>query len=166
MPRRCTICAHESRIDIDRALVARTSYRAIACRFDVGRESLRRHAEEHLPETLALAEKAREAARADDLLDQIRALQGVTFRALKRAEAAGDWAVLFRAVREGRLNAETMGKLLGRLDERPQINISMNPQWLELRAVIVSALEPHEAARDAVLRALERQEGVGGDGRA
>ncbi len=166
MPRRCTICAHESRTEIDRALVSREPYRAIACRFDVGRESLRRHVEEHLPETLALAEKAREAARADDLLDQIRALQGVTFRALKRAEAAEDWAVLFRAVREGRQNAETMGKLLGRLDERPQINISMNPQWLELRAVIVSALEPHEAARNAVLRALERQEGVEGDGRA
>ncbi|MDP9458365.1 MAG: hypothetical protein M3Q60_21885 [Actinomycetota bacterium] len=163
MPRRCTICAHESRTEIDRALVARQPYRAIACRYGVGRESLRRH-EEHLPETLALAEKARETAHADDLLAQIRALQGATFRTLEKAESAEDWAVLLRAVREGRENAETLGKLLGRLDERPQVNIVMNPQWLELRTVIISALEPHEAAREAVLRALEQ--GGGEDVRA
>ena len=38
------------------------------------------------------------------------------------------------------------------------MNLNVSPEWLELRAVIVGALEPHPAAHRAVLRALE---GVG-----
>jgi hypothetical protein len=38
------------------------------------------------------------------------------------------------------------------------VNLNVSSEWLELRAVIVGALEPHPAAHRAVLRALE---GVG-----
>ena len=48
-----------------------------------------------------------------------------------------------------------MGKLAGELDERPVVNLNVSPEWIELRAVIVGALEPHPAAYRAVLRALE-----------
>jgi hypothetical protein len=54
-----------------------------------------------------------------------------------------------------------LGKLAGELDERPVVNLNASPEWLELRAVIVGALEPHPAAHRAVLRVLES---VGGDG--
>jgi hypothetical protein len=52
-------------------------------------------------------------------------------------------------------NLELLGKLAGELDERPVVNLNISPEWLELRAVIVGALEPHPAAHTAVLRALE-----------
>jgi hypothetical protein len=51
--------------------------------------------------------------------------------------------------------------LLGELDEHP-VNVLISPEWLELRAVIVTALEPHPEARGAVLGALEGA----GNGRA
>jgi hypothetical protein len=51
---------------------------------------------------------------------------------------------------------------LGELDERPQVNVLISPEWLELRAVIVGALEPHSEARGAVLEAIQ---GIG-NGRA
>jgi hypothetical protein len=35
------------------------------------------------------------------------------------------------------------------------VNLNVSPEWLELRAVMVGALEPHPQARVAVLRALE-----------
>jgi hypothetical protein len=35
------------------------------------------------------------------------------------------------------------------------VNLNVSPQWLDLRAVIVVALEPHPAAQESVLRALE-----------
>jgi hypothetical protein len=41
------------------------------------------------------------------------------------------------------------------------VNLNISPEWLELRTVIVGALEPHPAAHTAVLRALES---VGNDG--
>lgn len=52
---------------------------------------------------------------------------------------------------------ELLAKLIGELDERP-VNVLISPEWLELKAVIVTALEPHSEARESVLRALE---GVG-----
>jgi hypothetical protein len=36
------------------------------------------------------------------------------------------------------------------------VNLNISPEWLELRAVIVGALESHPAAHRAVLGALER----------
>jgi hypothetical protein len=38
------------------------------------------------------------------------------------------------------------------------VNLNVSTEWLELRAVIVAALEPHPAAHRAVVKALE---GVG-----
>jgi hypothetical protein len=35
------------------------------------------------------------------------------------------------------------------------VNLNISPEWLELRTVIVGALEPHPAAQESVLRALE-----------
>jgi len=57
----------------------------------------------------------------------------------------------------GRLQGqlELVAKLIGELDERPQINLNISPEWLELRAVIVQALQPHPDALQSVLGALE-----------
>jgi hypothetical protein len=59
------------------------------------------------------------------------------------------------AISQARGNLELLGKLAGELDERPVVNLNVSPQWLDLRAVIVVALEPHPAAQESVLRALE-----------
>ena len=57
---------------------------------------------------------------------------------------------------------ELLAKLIGELDERPQVNLLVSTEWLELRAVIIGALSPHPGAREAVLRAIEGA----GDGNA
>lgn len=56
---------------------------------------------------------------------------------------------------------ELLAKLIGELDNRPQINLYLSPEWIELRAVIVGALEPYQEARGAVLATIEGR-GVGG----
>jgi len=162
MGRTCTICRHEDRAEVERALVQREPYRHIATRYDVSTGALQRHAREHLPELLAKAHEAEQAARADELLMDVRRLQEKTLLTLQRAEASGEWAVLLRAVREARENIELLARLRGELDMRPVINLVLSPEWLELRALIVGALEPHPEARGAVLRAIEGE----GNGRA
>ena len=162
MPRSCTVCTHEARAEIDLALVAGETFRHIAARFDTSTGALQRHKADHLPLKLAKAQEAEEVAQADDLLSQVRGLQARALTILDRAEEAGELRTALSAIREVRGNLELLAKLLGELDERPQVNILVSPEWLELRAVIVGALEPHPAARGAVLRALEGA----GDGRA
>jgi hypothetical protein len=101
------------------------------------------------------AREVEEVAQADDLLDQVRDLQAHALDILERAEKAGDLRTALAAISQARGNLELLGKLAGELDERPMVNLNFSAEWLELRAVIVGALEPHPEARGAVLRALE-----------
>ena len=155
MPRSCSICEHPERGAIDEALVGGASNRSAASLYDVSEAAVRRHKANHLPAKLVLAQAAEEVAEADSLLDQVRDLQGRAYGILDKAEAADDLRAALGAIREARGNLELLAKLLGELDERPTLNLNVSPEWLELRAVIVGALEPHPGARGAVLKALE-----------
>jgi hypothetical protein len=160
MPRVCTVCEHRDREAIDRALVGSASNRSVASLYDVSEAAVRRHKANHLPAKLVMAERAAEMAEADNLLDQVRDLQSRTLAILEAAEETRQHRTALGAIREARSNLELLAKLLGELDSRPTVNILVSAEWLELRAVIVGALEPYSEARGAVLRAIE--EGNGG----
>jgi transposase-like protein len=155
MPRRCTVCDHLERQSIDEALVSGAPYRSVAKRFGLSESAVYRHKSEHLPARLLKARKVEEAASADDLFDQVRYLQTHALDILERAEKAGDLRTALAAISQARGNLELLGKLAGELDKRPITNVLISLEWLELRAVIVGALEPHPGAHRAVLRALE-----------
>jgi len=155
MPRRCTVYDPPKRYSIDEALVSSAPYRSVAKRFELSESAVYRHKTEHLPAHLLKARKAEEVAQADDLLEQVSNLQAHALGILERAEKAGDLRTALAAISQARRNLELLGKLAGELDERPVVNLNVSPEWLELRTVIVGALEPHPAAQRAVLRALE-----------
>jgi hypothetical protein len=156
MPRRCSVCTHPDRENIDEALVGATAMSAIAAKYrDISEDALGRHKANHLPAKLVMAEKAKEVAQADSLLEQVRDLQGRALAILDQAEMSGDLRTALGAIREARGNLELLAKLLGELDDRPTVNVLISPEWLELRAAIVGALEPYIDARGAVLRAIE-----------
>jgi transposase-like protein len=141
---------------IDEVLVSGAPYRSVAKRFGLSESAVYRHKVEHLPAHLLKAKEVEEAARADDLLEQVRSLQAHALGILERAEKTGDLRTALAAISQARGNLELLGKLAGELDERPVVNLNISPEWLELRAVIVGALESHPAAHRAVLGALER----------
>ncbi|MEE8408305.1 MAG: DUF3631 domain-containing protein [Myxococcota bacterium] len=155
MPRVCTICSHAEREAIDKALVTGEALRAIARQWRVSKDALRRHRNSDIPAALAKATEAQEVGRADDLLAQVRSLQTKALSILDQAEAAGEHRTALVAIREARATVELIAKLVGELDDRQTINILVAPQWLSLRTAIVTALEPHPAARAAVVAALE-----------
>jgi hypothetical protein len=155
MPRSCTVCEHPEKDAIDRTLVGGASNRSVASLYDVSEAAVRRHKANHLPAKLIMAEKAAEVVEADNLLDQVKWLQSRAYGILDRAEEAGELRTALSAIREARGNLELLAKLLGELDERPIVNLNISPEWLELRAVIVGALEPHPEALRAVVGALE-----------
>ena len=155
MPRTCTICEHPEIEAIDRALVGETSNLSVSALYDVSESAIRRHKANHLPAKLVMAQKAAEVVQADNLLEQVRDLQQSTLNILAEAEQAKQYRTALSAIREARGNLELLAKLLGELDEGPTVNVLISPEWLELRAVIVGALEPYSEARGAVLRAIE-----------
>ena len=155
MPRRCTVCDHPERHSIDEALVTGAPYRSVAKRFERSESAVYRHKTEHLPAHLLKAKEVEEVVQAEDLLDQVRNLQAHALDILERAEKAGDLRTALAAISQARGNLELLGKLAGEIDERTVVNLNVSPEWLELRAVMVGALEPYSEARGAVLSALE-----------
>ena len=160
MARTCSICTSKHQKAIDAALVAGEGVRVLASRYvPLTRSAIQRHKEEHLPATMTKAKEAKDVAHADDLLKQVRALQGKATSLLLAAEKQGDYRTALAGIREARGCVELLAKLLGELDETPVVNITISPQWLSVRAVIVQALSDHPEAKRAVAQALAQIEG-------
>ena len=70
-------------------------------------------------------------------------------------EGTENYSVALAAIREARSNLELIGRVTKELESVPTFNLHLNPQWLELRALIVRAVEPFPDARASILRALE-----------
>lgn len=156
MVRLCTICSHQSRYDIDSILVNRSlAYRDIAGQFGVSKTAVGRHVSEgHISGLIALAADAERAAQADTLLDRIEALQSRTLAILETTRETGEHRTALAAIREARRNLELMGEITRELDCTPTLNLHLNAEWIELRSVIVQALEPHPEARKSFLKAI------------
>jgi hypothetical protein len=154
MPQICTICRHPERDTINAALIAGDPFRNIAERTGTSVGALTRHKAEHLPATLAKATEAKETALADDLLAQVKALRNKSISILTAAEKAGDLRTALLGIREARSCIELLLEVEGELNRNPTINILVAPEWIELRSVLLRALEGHPEARTAVALAL------------
>jgi len=90
VPRGCLACSHAQRADLEFELLIGASATAVARRFGVGADSLRRHLASHLPDTVARSERFR-AAWGDRLAEKLERHEAALV-ALLRAAAAGQSA--------------------------------------------------------------------------
>ena len=90
-----------------------------------------------------------------DVVEQLRAINSASLTILEEARGAGESDLALKAIDRIHRQVELQAKLLGEIDQRPQINLYLTPEWLELRTLIVGALEPHPQAQEAIIMALE-----------
>lgn len=157
MPRTCTICTHERRADIDAALLNGEALRNIAQRYGTSATALHRH-KDHLPGQLAKAHAAAEVAQADTLLERLIELNTETRAVLADAKLEGNGVLRLQAIARLEKQFELEGKLLGELQSGPVVNVTISPEWLTLRAVVIAALHPYPDAAQAVAGALSAGE--------
>ncbi len=158
MPRSCSICTHADKPAINAALIANEPYRLIAERFGTSAAALTRHKAEHLPATLAKAQDAKETAHADDLLAQVKALRNKSISILTAAEKAGDLRTALLGIREARACIELLAEMEGEIHRQPVVNLHISAEWIEVRTVLLRALQSHPEARTAVAAALTQVE--------
>jgi hypothetical protein len=155
--RTCTICGHPARAEIDRALVAGTTYRDISLRFQVGVMAVQRH-KAHIPAQLAQAAAAEQVSAADKLLAEVERLHQLALSLLANAAKAGDLRTALAGIREARGCLELEAKIRGELDERPVMNFVLAPEWVRTRSSLLLALTPFPEAKIAVAAALSQLE--------
>ena len=156
MPRTCTICDHPQKEEIDSLIINGNTFRHIASQYNFSYRAVKRHKDNHLNKKLAKAKEAREIVNADNLLDQVKSLQEKALELLDKAEAENDFKTALIGVREARGCCELLGKLLGELNDSPQINILLSSEWVELRTLIIQSLDQYPKARISITKALEK----------
>jgi hypothetical protein len=142
---------------MDLALLDGTPATRIATQYGVSDDAITRH-RAHIPAKLAQAQDAQVSAQADDLLLQVKQLRGKAVNLLLKAEQAGDYRTALLGIREARGCLELLAKLQGQIDDRPVINLTISPQWVHLRAVILQTLAPYPEARTVLAARLREAE--------
>ena len=121
MPQICTICRHEKRDDIDRALLDGESFRNIARRTATSATALCRHKTQHIPRSLALAKETAEEIQAGTLFERLRSVGRVTEEILREARGAKNHTIALQAIGRIERQLELEARLLGELDDSARV---------------------------------------------
>lgn len=173
MGRTCTVCTHDKRQEIDKALVTGATHREVSERFRLSPSAVYRHKTGHLPARLKRAfeaqetrkavelvqhraeERAKDVGQAIDVVRQLQAINSACLEVLQKARTDGKHALSLQAVDRIHRQIELQAKLLGELqDSGPQVNVLIAPEWHEVRVVVFRALERFPEARAAVAEVL------------
>jgi len=160
------------------------TFRVISREFGYHVDALRRHKEHHLIVDLsevrrakleardrALAEaqaKELEQTKADvaegmaarlenaaNFLDQLKEVRNKAATLLELAEEAEDLRAAGTFLKELREQIRLWAELEGKLAANPpQVSITLNAEWIELRTRIVTAMDPYPEAKEAMIRAI------------
>ncbi len=115
--KKCCICAHKSRTEIDQEIIRGTSLRTIAKQFGATKSSLYDHQKAgHISASVAKAEEARQIANGEDLLKWTKGLLSKSISYMNKAETAGDLRTAISAIREARGCVELLGQVTGELE--------------------------------------------------
>jgi hypothetical protein len=171
---RCKVCVHSDRAAIEVLLVRGTPCTVVARKFGLRRSSVAGHKKRHIDQAVArrLKAKALRLASAEDL-EELRAdeAQNLLLRVahtrarinkvLDAAEKEGDYRAVIAAFKPLHDNYALTGKLVGELAQgQTVINncLTLSPDYLRLRSLLIDCLRPYPAARIAVTKALRQLE--------
>lgn len=163
MPRQCTVCAHPKVNEINLQLAIETnSNRRIAEQYRLKEGAVYRHRLNHLPKEVVKARQVQEGLNADAIWKQLQQINITTLNILKEARDKKDHELALKAIARAEKQAELIMKLLGELDESPNVNVNValvsSPQWVSIRTVLLQSLLPYPDARAAVAGALQEVE--------
>ncbi|RJE46817.1 hypothetical protein A7K50_12390 [Dehalobacter sp. MCB1] len=160
------------------------TYRGISQDFGYSEDALRRHKLRHLIIDLSEIKQAKEEARVEahekvkaeeleqtkadvkecmatrlenaaNFFDQLKEIRAKAASLLDQAEGARDLRAAGTFLKELRETIRLWAELEGQLPQT-QITIVNNPEWVELRAVILTALDDFPEAKKRVIDAIRK----------
>jgi hypothetical protein len=141
---------------IDEDIVKGVSMRKIAQHFGVSYDAVHRHKKEHLPELIKEAYARGLAERGASLVDRLEGHLKRCEVLLDQAESGDDKLLFLATMKEVRQQIRLLGEFTHELDNQTHVTLSLSPEWLEVRGIIVGTLEDmYPKALDALALALE-----------
>lgn len=126
---------------------------------DIRWQDLDYYKQNKLHEVISKSDELKSEIESDlgnNTLAEVRTLKTRAIEILGQAQQAGDLKTALMGIREARSCLELCMKAEGQLNDAPQITIINQPEWIELRTLIIGALEPYPDAREAVVRAIHK----------
>ncbi len=120
-------------------------------------EEAKAREKEEIKEEIVAEARETTAARLENaasFIDQLREVRDKAANLLDQAEASDDLRAAGTFLKELREQIRLMAELEGRLAAQPQITIINNPEWVEVRSLIITALDPFPQAKEAVVHAI------------
>ncbi len=159
MARKCIICTHKKKAEIDKDIIAGDSLLIIARRYNISKGAVQRHRGNHVPALLAKAiqDELTDLARGSDLLGQTRELLLQAQTITTEAQETGDLRTALTGIGRVKDLLELLMKVTGELtnENQTQINIFTGPAFVDMRTRLLIALEPYPEARQAAAQALQ-----------
>lgn len=152
----CKFCKSPHRVDLERALATGTmTQQQAADLIGTAKSSINRHLQNHLTPVLRNAIKENhENDRALDVAAAISEHIETVREWLHKAEEAGNIAEIMLVLKEERKSWELVARIKGLFNgETKQVNVLMNPEFIQLKNQIYNSLDPE--ARVKLAEALE-----------
>lgn len=153
MSRVCTICTHQQRLEIDKALLDGGTVRDVAGRYAVSKSAVERHKNEHLPARIERHENGyirklgRAAERALEVVQEsLEAEDNPWMRLSAAKEVRGLMALFMDMMRKDLEREESTDATVGMWSEFLMANPAVEEAWLDFLAGRV----PERRIRQAV----------------
>jgi hypothetical protein len=153
----CSICKDSRIVEINSRIASNEKLADISRELAVSEDALSRHKDRCIITALSATPNTKDVINGDNLLAQLQEARAKAIELLDMAIAAGDTKVYgppSSYLSEIRQQIKLWAELEGRLASQPQVNITLNAEWIELRSTIIRALQPFPDARRAVIDAL------------
>jgi hypothetical protein len=130
MSRKCSICNHDRRQEIEHALLRGESNRAVAQRFTVASGAVASHLT-HVSAALTQARKLKELEDGRSIFLKLQELNLQAEQLKARADRAGDYRTALAALKEKARLVELEARLTGELNEKSEnkiVNVTLDAE--------------------------------------
>jgi hypothetical protein len=154
MAPKCTICHHPEVDAINQDILSGTPIRHMVERYGVSMGSLQRH-KNHIPEALTRAKEAEVVCTADALLTDLQQTKETALWFLNEAREAKDLRAAAPLISSACKVIELLAEVRGQIDRKAEINIILNPEFVQFKQNILSVVNSCPECKRRLLEALK-----------
>lgn len=154
--RSCKVCSHPESANIEREIAAGTLTKSKAAQI-VGcdKSTVSRHFSRCVaPYVAEIAQQQAREKRGINVMQQLERSLQTTQHIIENSLNEGQRRDALKALEVELKQLELMAKLTSQCHEAPQVNFLLSTEHMQLKQVIIKALEPYPEARQRAARAL------------